>query len=271
VVNRVALLAAIGVVTACSPGTSPPSSPPSQYDRTGRYPGACSLLRVDDDGNRRRTERTYDGERLISEVTFEEDGEGKTVRSRRYIYDAHGRQIRIDEFEGSDRQSSWLTYDEKGRWIATDIDRSGNGDIIRRNERGYDEDGHVSYQRTVTRPDNTVVEFHRFERDENGKVVLELVDFPLEDRGERIEFQHDEKGRITERVHHDLPVDTLTQRDVYSFGPSGRLASMVRHGDIRLTQRYRHDDHGNLLRVDTWDEAGEPIAATVYDYSCWNG
>ena len=270
--KKAAQLLVVALLAGCGGWTKAPPASPPDWVLTGRYPGACGLLRVDAEGNRRRTEKTWDGERLISEVTFDESNgtrPSRPVRSRRYVYDAQGRQIRVDEFEGPSRRSSWMSYDEEGRWISTEVDATGKRDVVRRDERGYDEDGRVTYRRTVTAPDGLVVKIHTYEHDDKGAVVSERIDFPLEGRSERIEFKHDDRGRVAERLHHELPDDTLTQRDVYAFGPTGRLESMVRHGDVRLTQRYKHDEVGNLLRVDTWDDAGEPIAATVYDYTCW--
>jgi hypothetical protein len=247
-------------------GTGSRSAPPvpADYEITGRYPGACGWLRVDADGNRRRTDRTYEGIRLMAEVTYDEAGTTRLIRARRWEYDAQGNAVLVESVDGAERRAERLAEQRHDRLVTEVV---SNGAVVRRHEQYFDAQGNVTARRTVRASDGKVLRIQTYERDTSGAVVRERIDFPLEGRTEKIELAHHD-GNL-ERHRRRSPGDELHQRDVYAFGPSGRLQQMTRYGDVRLTQRYRHDDSGNLLRVDTWDEDGEPIAATVYDYGCW--
>jgi hypothetical protein len=240
------------------------STAPYELAAAAPHPGACGWLRVDADGNRRRTERTWAGDRILVEITYDESDEPRLIRSRRFVYDAHGRRVGVQEVDGAEQRAATMTYDARGRWVATEAEG-------RREERFYDDDGRVTARRVVSTRDGRVLQVHTLKRDEAGELVSERIEFPTEGRSETIALARDDQAGVVERWTTRTPPDALEQRDVYTFTPSGHLATMVRHGDVRLTQHYRRDDDGNLLRVDTWDADGDPIAATVYDYGCWSG
>ena len=206
----------------------------SQPSEAGRYPGPCSMtFRYNGEGG--ETLRfEYDGQHL---VRGEKLDQGETTGHYRFDYNEAGQLVSQEtdrDLDGVWDSRVLYTYDEQGRLSQLQLERSTSGAFT---ATTYRYDSSPAICRTPYPNNNPAC-----------PTSAETVDIERGSVSRTVEFQYDESGVLTARVH-----------DSNNDGAADRRENRT------------YDEAYNVIRSVNLELGDEPrqISETVYYYVCW--